>query len=840
MDLKDLIAKMDQIEQQPVQLNEDTQQVNEIAPLVLVGAGMGLKWLWDKFTQSQKEAEDAKKAAEDAKRAGDEAEAARLAAEAEKARLQAEEDKRRAEEAYNSKCKEKVATAQTLLSQLEELLKAKTKSTAAVPPTGNIAGKPAGDVGTTSPENIPFDPKVQALQKAILAKDPKALPRFGADGKLGPETRAAFAKYPEIAKGTNTSPVEKNANQMGGGLDIMGNPVGAGAMGEGIIAKSLLESFGYEDTQIDEYSMQDFGNDVSDTARGAEQGLTFGFGNNINAGVKSLWNGTKYKDELGKEMDADAAAQARSPNLYKAGEYTGMAAPFLIPGAGLASAAVRGAGKLGARELAALAAKKAASAGAKAIANPGATAVGAGKLAAKTGLGVGGFMAADAGRKAHEVSTLLAKGGDEKLAQLQQTIGLKPDGLLSPQTKQAILAFQQQNKLQATGAPDAATYNFVGISESKPMSLAESIASLRDRLAEIENSKSVANDVWVYLDESTNTLYDEEGYEILNAEEYLNEHTLLEKSTGALAGDEILDRAAPGLARRFGNRIQSGMRNGWNKLFGKGEADAAKATGAEADAAAAAEKGGYTPATRDAEAVNGLNAEQKQLSDYFANPKNHVTKDGKVYGRDPNKIGEFVELDAKTLLPKGDLGVNRPIYHANGPLNQELQALEKLGPEAVTALETKALNGATSAAEKAEIKSGGIINWIKKNPKKAAAIGLIAAGAAGFGAGRLSADNKPTPEPTPTPTPVTDKPTTEITPQQAEQKILDIIAELEKEPACAQDVAKIKAELARIKSGQVAPAPAPAPAPTIISGTPTNGNVAESDELARWLKIARG
>ena len=46
---------------------------------------------------------------------------------------------------------------------------------------------------------IPFDPKVQAMQKAIFAKDPRALSKFGADGKLGPETAAAMAKYPDIA-----------------------------------------------------------------------------------------------------------------------------------------------------------------------------------------------------------------------------------------------------------------------------------------------------------------------------------------------------------------------------------------------------------------------------------------------------------------------------------------------------------------------------------------------------------------------------------------------------------------------------------------------------------------
>jgi LysM repeat protein len=377
-------------------------------------------------------------------------------------------------------------------------------------------------------------------------------------------------------------------------------------------------------------------------------------------------------------------------------------------------------------------------------------------------------------------------------------------------------------------------------------------------------------------------------------------------------------------AEKFGlNAAKQALRNTANKArerLANKIAPAGEKKVVTPAAPAAAEKGGYVPATRDAEAVNGLNAEQKQLSDYFANPKNHVTKDGKVYGRDPNKVGEFVELDAKTLLPKGQLGVNRPIFHANGPLSQELQALEKLGPKEIEALKTKALNSALTDAEKAEVKSGGIINWIKKNPKKAYGLGLLAAVAAGT-AYMMSGDGKEEPTTPDTTTTVADKPTPQqITPQQAEEQILAIIAELEKEPACAEDVAKIKAELARIKSGQVA-TPAPVPPSTIaakptdttsttttpptgaqpyevkqgdnltkiaqqmgttlpellkanpqyaanpnlilpgqkvnppattpvakpeapaqkLSGTPTiPANVAESDELARWLKIARG
>ena len=53
---------------------------------------------------------------------------------------------------------------------------------------------------TAAVNSIPVDSNVQKLQQAILKRDPKALPRYGADGKLGKETRTAMAKYPDIAK----------------------------------------------------------------------------------------------------------------------------------------------------------------------------------------------------------------------------------------------------------------------------------------------------------------------------------------------------------------------------------------------------------------------------------------------------------------------------------------------------------------------------------------------------------------------------------------------------------------------------------------------------------------
>ena len=75
----------------------------------------------------------------------------------------------------------------------------------------DAGGVHTADAGVKTPvekvKTIPIDPKVKDMQEEILAKDPNALPRFGADGKLGPETAAAMAKYPDISKKYMGSPM---------------------------------------------------------------------------------------------------------------------------------------------------------------------------------------------------------------------------------------------------------------------------------------------------------------------------------------------------------------------------------------------------------------------------------------------------------------------------------------------------------------------------------------------------------------------------------------------------------------------------------------------------------
>ena len=52
---------------------------------------------------------------------------------------------------------------------------------------------------------MPVDPKVKALQQQILKKDPNALPKYGADGRMGSETRAAMQRL-GITGATGQSP----------------------------------------------------------------------------------------------------------------------------------------------------------------------------------------------------------------------------------------------------------------------------------------------------------------------------------------------------------------------------------------------------------------------------------------------------------------------------------------------------------------------------------------------------------------------------------------------------------------------------------------------------------
>ena len=423
MDLKDLIAKMDQIEEGPAWLREpdwlnEDDQVNE-DPLLLVGLGMGLKWLWDKYQQSQAEAEAARKAAEEAKRAGDAAEAARLAAEAAKKAQEAADDKRRAEEANGSKCKAKVGQASAYISQLDDMLKKEA------------AKKAAG------PEKGPFN---QPKQPGHEISGPAAVK------KAAEKSAGGITQYPSAKESINFN---------------------------SSIANALIESFGYDTlqkkSQVDEWSKQDTG----DTIRGAYNGLTFGAGDNITAGIKSAFGKDTYAQALEKERAETNKAQARSPSLkfstpalkigdkeligkkdwnpsaYDAANLVGAVA-VPIPGVGLAG--------------------QAAARGVKAVAGTGKVAKAAASTAGLTGelaATYGALKGAEHVLDKHTVTTLVsAKGGDVRLGLAQAAMGMddkEVDGKMGPLTRASLEIVQDENKLPVTGKLDNATAKVLGV-----------------------------------------------------------------------------------------------------------------------------------------------------------------------------------------------------------------------------------------------------------------------------------------------------------------------------------------------------------------------------------------
>ncbi len=337
--------------------------------------------------------------------------------------------------------------------------------------------------GQKPPVNWFTDPADQELAKKLgfpAAQKPAA----AATGTTTPAQAAADAQSAEGAKAklaqlnallAKLKPGEKRTvDQLKTTQDI----AKSGFTGESIdadIARQLIESFGYTQEQIDELSMQD----VGDFGRGAWQGATLGAGSNIAAGAKSLFKGTKYKDELAGELAADKEASARSPWAYGAGNVAGaVGSSFAIPGAGVGNLAARGATKLGANALGQGAARVAGQVGTNLAIQKGVdTALGAHN---KDVLGTGKPAGAKTGTT------------DPRLSKLQKVIGANPDGIMGPETKQKLQAWQQAQGIKADGMPGPETYGKAGIKESA----VEQYARLRDMLTVMETEQQADEGVW--------------------------------------------------------------------------------------------------------------------------------------------------------------------------------------------------------------------------------------------------------------------------------------------------------------------------------------------------------
>jgi hypothetical protein len=136
---------------------------------------------------------------------------------------------------------------------------------------------------------------------------------------------------------------------------------------------------------------------------------------------------------------------------------------------------------------------------------------------------------------------------------------------------------------------------------------------------------------------------------------------------------------------------------------------------------------------------------------------------GSKKARAVKSASPVIEKEIKAGLEK--LG-SKPAFDA------EKIATSSLGPEQMKKLADSALaNPAITAAEKQAIQQGGIVAWLKNNPKKAAVIGLLSTSGIGYIAN--DSDHKVEPVP-PTPSPLGSGHKSSYDPDVAEkQKILN-------------------------------------------------------------------
>lgn len=154
-----------------------------------------------------------------------------------------------------------------------------------------------------------------------------------------------------------------------------------------------------ENGDVVEYAVTE---DVDALGRGLLAGVTFGWGDNAVAKMTSMYKGTKYGEELAKQLAATEAAKLRSPVWYYGGNIAGAAATStLIPGSGLVAGGL------------------------------------------KTAAVVGGEIASDKYvRTPHNVATMQKQADAEKKSnpvdKVQQSTGQKPTGKMDPASVAAV------------------------------------------------------------------------------------------------------------------------------------------------------------------------------------------------------------------------------------------------------------------------------------------------------------------------------------------------------------------------------------------------------------------
>lgn len=375
------------------------------------------------------------------------------------------------------------------------------------------------------------------------------------------------------------------------------------------------------EAELAEYSWGEFKSDAGDAARGFAQGASLGTYDNIAAGVQSALGPDTYKQALAQQTAATKQAQTRSPYLYGAGNVAGAVA-MPVPGGAVASGLIKGAG-LGAK---------------------------AARGVTTLGTNIAAQSAIDTAKTAADTRTL---GYDpnkypttpQEIVAFQQANGLKPDGIIGPQTQAVLTKLGLTQPMQQSPQP----------------SLAESIKLLQDRLKTIEESTEEFHTVWLLED---GTVIDQDGNIV--------DESLLSDIEWQQLDEAGLPAAAWNLAQKAGSNIANVGKNFLGGLGGK----MASGTAKSADDIAAAQA-----ATNAARVAKGQKAfTPAQLSQQTAagiGTKNAAN----IVDKGANKAGQLIAKNpGKATAAAGALGAAAGANLAGGDQGaQAAQGAKKTG-----------------------------------------------------------------------------------------------------------------------------------------------------------------
>jgi hypothetical protein len=173
--------------------------------------------------------------------------------------------------------------------------------------------------------------EVIAAIKAMPAPAPAPAPVTGLQtdaNQSAAETNRLNAQKPVGRTGssaTNESLLESRNRMIAEGRAVMFEDGTVIKDGQIYLFNEDNNTYYYYDTDglLVEYSAGELWSDVKDTGRGVVSGFTLGTQDELAAGALSIIKGTRFKDELKKQIAATDAARARSPWLYGIGAVGG-------------------------------------------------------------------------------------------------------------------------------------------------------------------------------------------------------------------------------------------------------------------------------------------------------------------------------------------------------------------------------------------------------------------------------------------------------------------------------------------------------------------------------------